>query len=283
MIFKHTGGVADLAAEMMDNALIYTNKKRISRAVEPEWPFPPDKTKSTTHPFHGWLKPFRSDEKVNCAKMNTLIENWPDRFNETSVYILDMFKDSEDDMQDFLTRTMAVAFEGTNELGDTSADNKRLTYAWRIRHKLLYNADRFKLQADILTFWFLVFNLLATFSAVCYVYIQLHLTEHTSKAGYLLKANLLLPLMATLLRGVFSVLSPSNKYEILKDAAEQIESEIYMYRAKVGIYNPRKALVGSDATDLGPDADDNEPPRKLFSNALEKILASVSEGSAVYR
>jgi len=96
----------------MDKALAYTNNRRISWSVEPEWPFPPELIKSSTVPFFGWLLPFNTNEKITCNKMNTLIENWPDRFNETSVYVLDMFKDSEDDMQDYLTRTMAVAFEG---------------------------------------------------------------------------------------------------------------------------------------------------------------------------
>ena len=255
---------------------IYVNKKRANRMAEPECPFPPVAF-SSEYTFNGWLEKFNDEEKDICVDMNVLIENWPDRFNETSVYVLDMFKDSEDDMQDYLTRTMAVAFEGTNELGDTSADNKRLTYAWRLRYKLLWNSKRFKFMSDVLMLLFIFFNLSSTLSAVMYVYfsqINKSIISH-AEDNMLLNANLLLPLVSTILRGILSVLSPTNKYHILKDAASQIESEIYMYRSKVGVYNPRKSLINNAD---GDDVADDEPPRKLFSAALDRIMATVSEG-----
>ena len=276
VIFKHSGGTADIASEMMEHAMIYVNKKRANRMAEPECPFPPVAF-SSEYAFNGWLEKFNDEEKDICVDMNVLIENWPDRFNETSVYVLDMFKDSEDDMQDYLTRTMAVAFEGTNELGDTSADNKRLTYAWRLRYKLLWNSKRFKFMSDVLMLLFIFFNLSSTLSAVMYVYfsqINKGVLTH-AEDNMLLSANLLLPLVSTILRGILSVLSPTNKYHILKDAASQIESEIYMYRSKVGVYNPRKSLINNAD---GDDVADDEPPRKLFSAALDRIMATVSEG-----
>ena len=261
---------------MMEHAMIYVNKKRASRSAEPDCPFPPIAF-SNEYAYNGWLEKFNDDEKEMCVDMNVLIENWPDRFNETSVYVLDMFKDSEDDMQDYLTRTMAVAFEGTNELGDTSADNKRLTYAWRLRYKLLWNSKKFKFQSDVLMLLFIFFNLSSTLSAVVYVYFsQINKSTLTSQEdGMLLNANLLLPLVSTIIRGVLSVLSPTNKYNILKDAASQIESEIYMYRAKVGVYNPRKSLINNADND---EESGDEPPRKIFSAALDRIMATVSEG-----
>ena len=48
-----------------------------------------------------------------------------------------------------------------------------------------------------------------------------------------------------------------------------------MYRSKVGVYNPRKSLINNAD---GDDVADDEPPRKLFSAALDRIMATVSEG-----
>jgi hypothetical protein len=162
IIFRYTGYSADIAAEMMEKAILYHNKKKLNRKEVPELPFPDNMPANYLHTH--WLAAFDEPHRLDCQEVNVLIENWPDRFNETSVFVLDMFKHTEDDMQDFLTQTLAIAFEGGNALGDVSADNKRLTYAWRLRYKLLYNASRFHFQSDILMLLFILFTLFSTWT-----------------------------------------------------------------------------------------------------------------------
>lgn len=287
VIFKNTGYTADIAAEMMDVVLKHVKKKK--KGLEfAEGPYPDAMASSYVHP--GWLKPFDTLHKRDCKAVNILCENWPDGFNETSVFTLDMFGHSEDDMQDYLTKTMAVAFEGGGDMGSSATDNKRLTFAWRLRYKLLYNAARFHRQSNVLMFWFTVITLLSTWAAVLYTYVLLQGDEETLgmekydelALDILLKANMLLPLIATVLRGIFSVVSPLNKYNVLKDGAAAIESEIYMYRTGVGKYNPRKP-VESLPSESGGDVEQNNTtvptsPRVIFSNALDAIMAHCSEG-----
>lgn len=287
VVFKYTGYSADITAQMMENALRYHVKNKVSRSEIPEIPYPEDMSPDYCH--ENWLRKFNPEHRRDCAMVNVLIENWPDRFNETSVCILDMFKHTEDDLQDSLTQTLAVAFEGVNALGDLTADNKRLTYAWRLRYKLMHNARKFHFQSNTLMFWFVLFTLFSTWVAVLYTFVQT--SGNTIKLltpgrlrlvkEVLLKANLLLPLVATIIRGIFSILSPLNKYNVLKDAAAQIESEIYMYRSKVGKYNPRRAQISSnseDPADASVGTTDPTLPRMLFSIALDNILKSATDG-----
>lgn len=287
VVFKYTGYSADIATEMMENALRYHVKNKVNRAELPEIPYPEDMPEPYSH--HNWLRHFNPEHRSDCSKVNVLIENWPDRFNETSVFLLDMFKHTDEDMQDYLTQTLAVAFEGVNALGDLTADNKRLTYAWRLRYKLLYNAKKFHSNSNFLMFWFVMFTLFSTWVAVLYTFVEAR-GDSLERLDYntlqlvkrvLLKANLLLPLIATIIRGIFSILSPFNKYNVLKDAAAQIETEIYMYRSKVGKYNPRRAQISSNADDGNSAAvgmTDLTQPRMLFSMALDDIVRSATDG-----
>jgi hypothetical protein len=84
-----------------------------------------------------------------------------------------MFNTSEEKLQDQLTKTMSVVFEGVAELGGQAAEDRRLTYAWRMRHLLLFNSERHKFRADVLQFLIIIFTLLAVCSAVLFSYYSL--------------------------------------------------------------------------------------------------------------
>lgn len=267
---------------MMENATYYLNRKKTNKNELPICPYPDVIEKAYRHPH--WLKPFDKYHRDQCRTINVLIENLPDNFNETSVYVLDMFEQTEDEIQDYLTQTMAVAFEGAQESGGASTDQKRLTYAWRLRHKLLYNADKFAAQSDFLMFWFIFFTLLSTWVAVVYTYFQLSKSSIVSESmdklinDLLLKANLLAPLIATIIRGIFSILNPQVKNNALRDAAATIEAEIYMYRAKVGKYNPLRHTTITNSSDENNNSSTSLHPRVLFSTAVEDILSAATEG-----
>lgn len=51
-----------------------------------------------------WLHPFDTSHTLMAQEMNVLLENWPDRFNQASIFAVDIFATSEDEVQDRITR-----------------------------------------------------------------------------------------------------------------------------------------------------------------------------------
>jgi len=278
VVLKYTGYTADIATQAIENAKWYNKRRKINKDIAPVCPYPDIIDKKYRHPK--WLKPFDVYHRNQCREANVFIENFPDNFNEASVYVMDMFEHSEDEIQDRLTQTMAVAFEGTKEAG-AGSDFKRVAYAWRLRYKLLFNAKKFRFQSDFLTTLVTIFILLSTWTAVLYTYFDTQsqplINQDTDEyiMYMLLQCNLLMPLVATIIKGIFSILNPLTKCNALKDAAASIESEIYMYRAKIGKYNPRRAQASSTA---GGQPSSTQQPRVLFSSAIEGILTTANDG-----
>ena len=302
-IFKYTGSTADLACEMLKKVDTFLVKRRANPSARPEMPFKPNMPDNYRDPR--WLEPFGIDYEIKICKMlNILIENFPDRYNPASVLLIDMFNTSEEKLQDQLTKTMSIVFEGIVELGGASAESRRLTYAWRLRHLLAYNADRQKRVADILEFLVILFTFGSTLVAVLYTFYTTDVVcgggeDYSLKNGtcdlsdtsleILQKLCLVLPLLATIFRGISAALNPMAKWSILKIGEIKTEGEIYMYRTKVGKYNPRKQTSASNASNAGnissqgnnsatQQKKDKEDvgsqginPRKMFSSALDAV------------
>jgi hypothetical protein len=128
-----------------------------------------------------------------------------------------------------------------------------------------------------LTFWLTLFTLLATWTAVVYTFFESRqapridsVTDETIKY-VMLQCNLIMPLLATVVKGILSILNPLSKSNALKDAAASIESEVYLYRSKVGKYNPSR-----QSSDAGTPS--SKQPRLLFSAAIDEILTTASDG-----
>ena len=137
-----------------------------------------------------------------------------------------MFNTSEEKLQDQLTKTMSVVFEGVVEMGGASAESRRLTFAWRLRHLLSHNAKRQKLGANILQILIITLTLFSTVAAVLYSYFQAIADSGSVKPvvfSALLPLNLLLPLAVTILRGMQASLNPLAKWAVLKMAAIKVE------------------------------------------------------------
>lgn len=297
-LFKYTGGTADLACETIAKVDAYLRKKRANPNTRPDHPFGTNLPMDYQHPR--WIKGFSKDNLESCRHLNILIENFPDRYNPASVLQIDMFNTSEEKLQDQLTKTMSVVFEGVVELGGASAESRRLTYAWRMRHLFAYNASRQKLLSDILQALIILFSLISTITAVSYTYMNSQDCSlstgsffSSSNKSYqsLLMLNLLLPLTVTILRGFFASLDPLTKYAILKMAAIRIESEIYMYRTKVGRYNTRKITSSQQSNtqhsnsskSKKDDKDEHQTtvnPRKIFSQALDSLWNEITSDMA---
>lgn len=129
----------------------------------------------------------------------------------------------------------------------------------------------------------------ATISAVLYTFLTLDfdsyepITDPANKKMalvILLNANLLLPLVATVFRGLYSSLTPNLKYVALKNAAMEIESEIYLYRTKVGRYSSRHSSSSKkDGSDGDKDKKDDKTSSKArvqFSLILDQIWADLA-------
>ena len=136
-----------------------------------------------------------------------MTQNFPERYNPAAVLRIDMFTTSEDQLQDKLTKTMSVAFEGSStELGARKSEIKRLTYAWKLRHKYYFNARIQKFVSDALTVLMILLSVFSTCSAVVLTYLQnggRHSEfdrNHELTLLVLNKLNLLLPLAVAILR-----------------------------------------------------------------------------------
>ena len=226
-LFKYTGSTADLAVEMLAKVETFLRKKRVNPTTRPEPPFKTNLPINYTHPR--WLWPFAHDHLEICRQLNILIENFPDRYNPASVLQIDMFHTSEERLQDQLTKTMSVVFEGVIELGGQTAESRRLTYAWRLKHLLAFNAFRQKLISDVLQALITLLSLGSTAAACLYVYYTTLGSTSQSTVDTLLKVNLMLPLAVTVSRGVFATLNPQAKAVVLESSAIRLEGEIYMY------------------------------------------------------
>lgn len=273
-------------------------RRKLPSAI-PERPFPDDMVPGYHH--RQWLKPFDSTHVADCNKLNVAVENFPHRFNPSSIFVVDLFHTSGDDLQDKITQTMSVVFSPPHELGGDLAEARRLTIAWRMRLQCVYNAKIFKLRADCLNFFLILFILLSTVAAVWLTYIDLYgelFVGFDNSALFhegLSQATLLLPLVATILRGLVSILNPMAKYIALQDAGAEIEGEIYRYRCKVGKYSSSNSRSEAEEWGKKDEASDGKkknqvkagppkPPRERFSNSLDAIwkrlaASDISNGS----
>jgi hypothetical protein len=307
---KYTGGTADLVVGMLEKRKFFLQ----ARKIDPDYPFSESEIAySVKMPDEGWiekdwLKAFDKSHTTTAVKMNVLLENWPDRFSEASIFIVDTFHTTEDDVQDRITQTMGVVFESAHELGGSVSEQKRLTYAWRLRHKFLYNANIYKFISDVLMILITLLGFASVLSAVLYSAFAINPNWNSvsfDQTQMILQfGNLLLPLLATIVRGIFASVSPMLKYVALQNACVQVESEIYMYRTKVGKYGFRKRGGGGDKDkkkdedkDGGKDGDKggdkgggggggeksqksskqaSNNPRKAFFSALDHIWNELS-------
>jgi len=119
--FKYTGGSADLFAEMHEQLDQYLSAKMNKQnKTDTQSMLPYFKTSLERY----WLKPFDDNLLKSGKRATVLMENWSDRFNPMSVFIVDLFKIAEDEVQDRITQTMAVVTEAHYELGALASEQK---------------------------------------------------------------------------------------------------------------------------------------------------------------
>ena len=277
------------------------------------------------------MKNFEWYDKELYKILDGLIDNWPEQNDLENVVTIDLFTMSAESLQDQVVRAMNVQ----------QGEKRRISYAWRLCHQFHYNAHLQHQYADYLMFSIIALTFLATLVSVFYAYFTSANVppisagtknccpiSHQSKCflifllfqlfmflvsqDVLVKLNIVLPVGVTVLRGVYAYLDPLVKYWSLKYAAIRTESEIYIYRAKVGQYahktvemngvkktessgsseavvddastkaqNFNKPSSNNEKYDVGEAAqhqqESNDLPRKKFSETLKTIVESVNE------
>ena len=98
-------------------------------------------------------------------------------------------------------------FEGVGELGGQAAEDRRLTYAWRLRYMLNYNSQIQKFRADTLRMLIIIFTFIAVLVAVLYSRaVDSTVPPSDLSSAYsinvLTRLNLIVPLVITVLRGM---------------------------------------------------------------------------------
>ena len=132
-IFKHTGDSADLVCEALKRARDFAKARRHNIKARPKRPF----EINMPHQFLAERYLWRFDDKMisSCQSLNILLDNFPHTFNPLSVMDIDMFTMTEEKLQDQLTKTMSVAFEGMVEMGGQVHKNPHrylsIVISWR--------------------------------------------------------------------------------------------------------------------------------------------------------
>lgn len=136
-VFKHTGSGADLICETLKKADEYINNRKLNPKAKPGKPFKLDLPQNYHHDRYVW--PFDNDDLTACQELNILMDNFPSTYNPLSVLMIDMFTMTEEKLQDQLTKTMSVAFEGVTEMGGQALEYKRLTVGILLYYRIISN------------------------------------------------------------------------------------------------------------------------------------------------
>jgi len=191
-----------------------------------------------------------NDKKEDTPGRYRLPENVPG----DSCLVLDSSSDSVEKVIDKLTLVLSsVQDDEMREVGNNKSEKERLLHAWTMYVRFHINASFQIKRAWVFHIILIICNTLTTLLALIYfvgiescaqdcadssdeVYIDLPswLSRETV-------ANILpiLPVISGMLLTIASKFSPILKWSSLYSNAEQIKSEIYMYRARVGDYMPR--------------------------------------------
>ena len=293
-IFRHTGDSADLICEALKEAREFAKQRHTNPKARAKRPFEVNMPPQYCAERYIW----RFDENIiaSCQMLNILLDNFPYSFNPLSVLDIDMFVMTEEKLQDSLTKTMSVAFEGMVEMGGQALEAKRLTYAWRMHHLFESNASRLKSFATTLEIMVIVMTLASTLVSVGYSYLLANGSQYgvildqrssgvemmASNYG-LIALNLFLPLAISVLRAMGAAMTPYSKYTALRIATIKIQSEIYTYRTKTGKYNSRKVVKKDKKKDDKGGGDgggnkkgeDDFKPSKMLGQAMDSVWADL--------
>lgn len=181
-------------------------------------------------------------------------------FNAEAYVIFDMTKSLDiNHMQDRITKVMSSVFETLPELGGVEKDKAVIAQSKGIIHMLSMAKKRYRMHS----FVFQLLIRIVLFSAVTLTVWQSTLDEDSTLYDAFRVANIILPLVGSVLLALDSSYRPAFKFVALLLAEKRIESEIFRYRTRTGIYRPL-GRVGTES---------RKRVRMVFSQKCQDILA----------
>jgi hypothetical protein len=214
----------------------------------------------------------------------------PDGTDMSKFIVFDALHASSNTIIDKLTKALTVMAGGDmNELGFAQHEKERLKFAWKLHLKLQYNAISFHRRGRCLHLTIVFVSLAITFVAVMASAFGLtdrdgrgsgvggiHLTSHIpvsdSTASAFAVASAVLPLVATFLFSVASRYNYDQKYGVIMSAAVRMLGEIYRYRTRSGLYQPRTNNQQLDEILMDPGYED-EPRSARQSTSSRQIFS----------
>jgi hypothetical protein len=191
-----------------------------------------------------------NDKKDDVPGRYRLPENVPG----DSCLVLDSSSDSVEKVIDKLTLVLSsVQDDEMREVGNNKSEKERLLHAWTMYVRFHLNASLQIKRAWAFHIILILCSIMTTVLALlyyagiedcreeCSASSDVEFIELPSWLSRETLANLLpiLPVISGMMLTISSKFSPILKWSSLYSNAEQIKSEIYMYRARVGDYMPR--------------------------------------------
>jgi hypothetical protein len=212
----------------------------------------------------------------------------PKGFRQENCVILEAYKDSIERVVDkVISVVSSVDDNESREMGSKMLERSRLIESWKTFALYKYNSGHFNRQASLLQYTIIFIAVITTFASILYTQMDIWLGDGVSAVlgvqfneKWLERLSALvatLPLLAAFTQSCHSRFSPLAKYAALRSGADRIESEIYCYRARVGIYAShmgenilQKRLDDAEHEATAATAKQEEKPTKQRKNQKEE-------------
>lgn len=144
-------------------------------------------------------------------------------------------------MQDIITKAMSTPFEGATELGGVEKDLAVIHQATSIVEALKDARNRYRYHSLI----FQVMIRLVIFLTVVLTVLQTTKVDEADDSYSALKVvNTILPLVGSALLAVEAAFRPAFKHAALLLAEKRVESEMYRYKTRTGVYRMKGGVAG---------------------------------------
>ena len=205
-----------------------------------------------------------------------LMQRAPMLFQKTIV-VVDLVKDSAEDVLSTVTGAFASSSTGVPELGIGDAETAVVYNAWK-RHMVLHaNCVELKRWGNLTFITLLILGVAtATLSTLYANATDMNFNDEIR--GYINMFIIILPILAAFVGQVITRQRYAEKWKICDMAASLIVSEIYQFRASTGPYGQSAsvAIAEDDGDDKG-NGNDASKKRILFVKRVQGVFARVME------
>jgi len=225
----------------------------------------------------------------------------PDGTDLSKFIVFDALHASSTTIIDRLTKALTVMAGGDmKELGFAQHEKERQRFAWKLHMKMKYNALRVHHRGRCLHFLIVLASLAVTcvsvlaaasglseredrVGGIAGIQVASHISIDDHSATALAVASAVLPLVTTFLLSLSSHYNYDHKYGAIMSAAVRIVGEIYRYRTRSGVYQPRTDNAQLDDILIEPGSEEEAKlkrpgtrSRQIFSECCSSIYYAVS-------